>query len=546
MIIVFTPGTYSPGVCQQGNSMKDKMQNHLKKASVTCSRIYAALMLSLFIFAFHNNYIDIQDFKSKLFLSMTAVYLILEVLLLLPCFLHLQGHSRKQPVFPKKPFEKSRLVFPLMFAAALLCGWLFSEWPSEAAWGSSGRQMGAIPLLLCVLVYFVLSLTFEYSHLLTVVFAVSVAAQILLGILNLWGLDPLGMYINLIDEQHAFFIGTIGSKNVTATYLCLVMPVLAAWFALAKGWRTYAYAILLFLGFYYGLGVSSDSFLIGMAAAFAVMLWHGMSGSGDERLSRLHHAAAVFGLYYAAALAMSATVRLVRSPFMLAFPHDGLIGNALKPTGLVMTGAAGALLIIWTIMRERKQDPADLLPVRNTLFSVLAGAAVLLIIFAVIINFLPTERKADLPVFLRRFILTDSFGSNRGYIWKRSAEVFAGLPFIKKLIGVGADCFYLLMMPLYGNEMTILYGAPFADAHNEFLQFLVTTGILGVTGYFGTMLTGCFRNHADRTGAQAGQVCRMVIAAYIAQGMVNNPMIMTTPLLFIFLAVCHTQQRDRN
>ena len=107
------------------------------------------------------------------------------------------------------------------------------------------------------------------------------------------------------------------------------------------------------------------------------------------------------------------------------------------------------------------------------------------------------------------------------------------------------------MTPLCGEEATTLYGAPFADAHNEFLQFLLTCGVLGVIGYFGTMLTGCVKprslnsQHSLQSPAESRDIsmtlfaCQTVIAAYLAQGLVNNPQTVTTPLLFLFLGICN-------
>ena len=508
--------------------MKRTLSDRLQKAAAVSTGIYVALMSCLFILGFHNNYIDIQDFKFRLFVSLTTVYLIAEAAVWLLCVC--TGGRAVLKFFRSRFPSKARVIFPLLFAAAILLGWCFSEWPGEAAFGSAGRQIGAVPLLLCILVYFSVTAGYRPYRFPVIVFLASTAAEFILGILNLWGIDPLRMYVNLIDEQHSFFIGTVGNKNVTSSYLCLILPVIVF---LATRAKTHAERAALFAlivtGFYYGIGVSSDSFLLGMGAMFAVLLWQCMSDTG-----RMTFVYRTFGLFLAAMIAVFISVRIgPGSPFFLALPASGLIGRMVRPDCLLITGG---LFAVFVLIGEacRKKGSAFLRKARNILFTVLAVIILVTVMTVITVNLLPAGASASLPRFLQRLVLSDDFGSNRGYIWKRTAEAFALLPPVKKLIGVGPDCFYQYMVPLYGNEMTILYGAPFADAHNEFLQFLLTTGILGVTGYFGTLLSGLFGKNRVREPSPYF----LVIAAFMAQGLVNNPQIVTTPLLFIVLSIC--------
>lgn len=487
--------------------------------------LYVALMTSLFIFCFRNNYIDIQNVKANVFLILSGIYTAVSLICLLFLWCTSDDGLSARLAGLKQLLKNN--VFLLLFIAAVLAGWLFSEWPAEAATGSSGRQLGAIALLLCAAVFALLSCFFVWHSAIGICFICSTAAQMTLGILNLWGFDPLGMYVNLLDEEHSFFIGTIGNKNVTAGFLCLVLPVLMAFLILGKNRiQKTASAFLLFAGFYYGLGVSSDSFLIGMGAAFLVLLWYCLSKEGRFVLF-----AEILGLFCAASWAMLATMSVFSpaSPFFLDFRKDSLIGAWLHAPVL----AAATLVLLLSYVIIMRLHHSQIRVVRNILFILLGILALSLLTCAVIVNALPVDRQASLPAALRHLILSDEFGSNRGYIWKRSVLVFRDLPFFKKLIGIGPDCFYLHFMPLYGNEMTILYGAPFADAHNELLQFLLTIGIAGAIGYFGTILTTCLKKKDPVPGMTGG----ILAAAWIAQGMVNNPQIVVTPLLFVFLGV---------
>jgi len=75
----------------------------------------------------------------------------------------------------------------------------------------------------------------------------------------------------------------------------------------------------------------------------------------------------------------------------------------------------------------------------------------------------------------------------------------------------------------------------FVDPHSEFLYYLVSMGIVGVIGYFGMIVTAiveCVRN-----GKTTGIILAAVFVSWIAQGTVNNPLVFTTPYLFLFLAM---------
>jgi O-antigen ligase len=110
-------------------------------------------------------------------------------------------------------------------------------------------------------------------------------------------------------------------------------------------------------------------------------------------------------------------------------------------------------------------------------------------------------------------------------------------PFSEKMIGCGTDCFFLQMVPVYGQEMMDLFEEVFADAHCEFLQLLVTTGLIGVAGYFGFwsgILIAVWRKMKE---IPALLICLASICAYMVQGFLNNLVPACVPLIFVFAAI---------
>ena len=504
----------------------------MSSIAAAVSQLYVILMTGIFALGYRNNYIDIQDFKSRLFLLISVPFVIAQLLLLTALFLG----SREE--FAGRCGRLGKMpcaIWPLVFAFAVTVGCIFSEWPREAFLGSMGRQIGAVHLVLCVVIFYLIAITFETSRLVLIVFCLASFLEIGTGILNLWGLDPLRMYVNLIEEQHSFFIGTVGNKNVTANYLCLIVPVLIVLLVRAKtNLQKTVLFLLIALGFYYGIGVSSDSFLLGMLGCMAVLFSYCLLEEKNLTVFAL-----VSGLFYAALWAMFISLKVgPSSPFFQALSRSGSTGIWLHPARLT---AGGIIMFLFLYCANRwLSDRADSETVRKIwkrAVAVLAAGMVLFCLTAIVTNLLPAQAQEKLPRFLLQLKIDDSFGSNRGYIWERTAWAFADLPVRKKIFGIGADCFYLHMVPLYGNEMTLLYGAPFADAHNELLQFLMTCGILGAAGYFAALIGGCF------TRKRGGfPMWAFVAAAYLLQGLVNNPHIVNTPLLFLALGVFRAQE----
>jgi O-antigen ligase len=91
--------------------------------------------------------------------------------------------------------------------------------------------------------------------------------------------------------------------------------------------------------------------------------------------------------------------------------------------------------------------------------------------------------------------------------------------------------------------MRELFDSPFLDAHNEALQILSITGILGLASYLGMqlcLLSACLRRRRQEGIFLAGCVG---ITAYLLQGLVNNPSIFTLPPFFIFLGMVENRLR---
>ena len=514
---------------------------------------FVLFMLIVFPLFFRNYYIDIQTSKYLAFRTAAIVFLLIILAVEIVTLIARQGKARNEAGMSREfspaaliQTGKWFLIFSLILAAAIVLSQLTTLWPQDALSGEVSRRMGTKSWLLCIASGAALSMSFRYRKWMKYVLFAGGSLIVLLGILNFWGIDPLGMYENLVKGQHAFFLGTIGNKNVTSNFLCLLVPVAlgALYLAEEKTDRILA-AILAGLGIYEGFAASSDSFLIGCVGAFLIFLWCSLEDC--RKMGRFWNLCVLF---YLTEIVMKITLligqaRGSEAPFFLVFPADGLIGLCMKPSFLIGSGIVLALLILLERKVFAAKENFPYKKIRKILFCVIGAAAVIGILLFIIANVRYGNGAQEASGLWKRLVLPDEFGSNRGYIWKRSVSIYSDFSLKEKLFGCGPDCFLFAAADQYGEEMVALYGAPFTDAHCEFLQMLVTTGILGVIGYFGLLISSMAAALKKTAARPAALIGAAALGAYLLQGIVNNPTVTVTPILFTVLGIMTAVKEQR-
>ena len=90
--------------------------------------------------------------------------------------------------------------------------------------------------------------------------------------------------------------------------------------------------------------------------------------------------------------------------------------------------------------------------------------------------------------------------------------------------------------PKVYDEMLEVTKRTYDNSHNELLQYLVTTGLIGMVSYIGLFITGMkylIKNLEDNPAVAA---CLAAAAGYWVQGIVYLNQPITTPLYFVMMA----------
>ena len=196
---------------------------------------------------------------------------------------------------------------------------------------------------------------------------------------------------------------------------------------------------------------------------------------------------------------------------------------------LLLTAAAYGLL------HTRREKPVFPAP-RTFLLTLLACAIVALAAAAALFLFYTyVDTDTKLTGMLKLFRFRDKWGTNRGGVWVRCMKLFAQSDWRVKLFGFGPDLLKKPLADAYGAEIAAYCNLSFNNAHNEYIQYLLTHGALGLTAYLTFAVGACaslFRR-ARKSAAAAGLLAGAL--AYLLHAAVNVNQPITTPLLFLFL-----------
>jgi O-antigen ligase len=132
----------------------------------------------------------------------------------------------------------------------------------------------------------------------------------------------------------------------------------------------------------------------------------------------------------------------------------------------------------------------------------------------------------------------DAWGNGRGRIWAFALKVYreAGLP--RQLFGVGPDCLNSYIETYYSEEVRLLWGdLILTNAHNEWLNILISDGVFGCAAYIGIFMTAVCRflrmtpRNLTTTAVAAAAV------SYMAYDFFCYQEVLCTPFVFILLGI---------
>ena len=183
---------------------------------------YILFISVIFIFCYHNNYIDLTITKRSSYLLGSFIFCALMLFLCICRFLF---------VSHRWSFSSAALQLPLV---GMLIFWgiglIFCPNVSESFWGNTHKCTGFLLYSLGILSILLLGAYLEWNRILTYLFFTSSTLLCLLQVLNRWEIDPLHMYHNLIWYEYPQFISTLGNTNYNGAFDCLIIGIMMTLF----------------------------------------------------------------------------------------------------------------------------------------------------------------------------------------------------------------------------------------------------------------------------------------------------------------------------
>ena len=160
-----------------------------------------------------------------------------------------------------------------------------------------------------------------------------------------------------------------------------------------------------------------------------------------------------------------------------------------------------------------------------------------------IIYFTVFDTKTKLGELERTLRFSDRWGTHRGFMWNKAIEAFGGFNFFQKLFGTGPDTFFYTFSPFF-DELYDRFGDGSTDAaHNEYINYLLNLGIVGLTSYLAFTGGALVRAFKAAKKNPLALVFASAVVAYMAQAVVNIALPIATPLFIICVALCEAVAR---
>jgi hypothetical protein len=325
--------------------------------------------------------------------------------------------------------------------------------------------------------------------------------------------DPLGLHAKLIESELFEYISTIGNVNSYAGYLSLLIPVFMVLFLHTTSKAGFAAeSALLILGFANMFMSNSDGTYLGVGISFLFLIYYVL------RRQTLYLRFLLAAIYFGIA---GGIVRLIECKWTRdVVPFSGISAMILHYNLWAYLLAGGAVLYVFFALWQKKHTFSE----RTTKRIGIVYAVVVCVAAAAAVGYTAMH-------------FSGSWGTKRGYIWMFAVSIFGDGNLVQKIVGIGPDCFGIPTMERFGDFISEKWGERVANAHNEYLQYLVTMGLAGLAAYAGIYLSAL----KEYWKKEAWSVSRMAalagILGYMGQAAVNNPQALNMATLFVLLAI---------
>lgn len=482
----------------------------LKMAEIF-SIIYFAMILALLPLYFDAKiYTAMINAKGKCYLFIAAV---MGIFLLIT---FITSVVRKEPAIRFTGQKKSPMdIAMLAFSGAVLLSFLFSENKKVAWFGTGGFHVGTFSIVTLVVFYFFVSRSLQGSQRhwdLIIILNTIIFAWVVLDTVstNFFGVRTQ------LGRQKLQYFGSLGQMDSVSAYLCMILPIVIVFFLNQKKIQFWTCTCVLF-GLTALTGIRTDGVYIGIAVCAIFLIPYALR---DElRFQNLLW----LGLVWGVAITFYSVFSVV-APDKIG-TDMGVSGTLIHYwIGVMMIVFCGALLI-W--IEKKRVLPSG--KIRN----ILSWVASIVLIIAIAVFLL----SGAINIANENF----GWGNSRGGIWSAVLNLFAAYNPLQKLFGLGMTAAGEDLAYFSAQLLEWATSVRIVNAHNDFLEYLISTGIVGLVAYTATWVVPIVEHVKSRKSGKEWSVTKMAyfmaLMGYLGQSVVGNPYSLSVPIIYLIFAL---------
>lgn len=500
--------------------------------------IFALILISVLPLIYRDFYFDILTVKYRFYYA-TVILMTVVMLITAIVFVCIDGVSYSWGTikflkngFCKRFIRKSDWAM-FAFLVAVAISTVQSDYIYESFWGNEGRFMGMFLILLYGVSFYIIGHCIKFKQWYLDVFLVAGMLACIIGIMQFFKYDPIGFKNHIDPKQYESFTSTIGNINTYTSYVALISGMSTVLFSIEKNryrkvWYLFCVVVSIFALI---TGISDNAYLAILALFGLLPLYLFNSIKGLKKYMML-----VAILFTEFQLIDSISRQYPDHVLKINGLFDVIVGYD-KLTHLVF--ALWGIYIILCVLTFREQRKGELLKECNIgrwiwlcLIVVTAVAVVYVLYDANAAG--NAERYGSLKKYL---VFNDDWGTHRWYIWRIGMESYEEFPLHHKIFGYGPDTFGIITVKNHYNDMVSRYNEIFDSAHNEYLQYLITIGIVGLVSYLALLGTSIYEMIKAVKKQPVIMAITFAIICYGAQAAVNISVPIVAPVMMTLIMI---------
>lgn len=422
--------------------------------------------------------------------------------------------------------------FFMAFYLTVVISYFLSGNRKQAFWGYDGWYMGLFFQTTILVLYFLLSRHGQYVKVTFGTLCGVAFITYVIGILHRLLIDPIGTYEGISDYYKTQFLSTLGQASWYSSFVCTVLPLGVCCYFVAKTGKVRAVgALFTVVGFMTLVTQNSDSAYIAFTLLM-LLLFYFAAGDGKRMLRLLE----IILLFFAAPVLMRILLSIHPNPTLDLDKISHML--VLGPLAFVCLPIAAGLWWLVCVSEKKKRYPAKQICILRNMIYIFFVAA---IIFAVImLRLSATGKLPDALLSLSQSVpylnWDNTWGNGRGFTWTATAKIITEMPFARKLIGVGPDCFSFYAYQHYADYLNSMWGDNIlTNAHNEWLNMVVNYGFLGAISYMGIFLSALYQFVKSAEDEPVLIACGGCIVAYMGHNVFCYQQVLCTPFVIIVI-----------